>query len=168
MHLTKSILVFVAVSTLGLPSFAETIETYDWGTINGGFGASVQYTEYSDESKSFDALVGHSASGYQRIYFANYYDEDRNICSSTTSYPTTATIIFDDQAVKMSRWCKKFDDVDQYYYQYTPETDRGDSYVINLFKRATLPIKIHIDGETLYFPVMGFTKAWNNAGGDAI
>lgn len=168
MHFYKAVCSFLAFSLFALPSFAETIETYDWGTINGGFGASVEYVKYPDESKSFDALIGHSTSGHQRIYFTSYYNEDGNVCSSTTTYPTTATIIFNDQAVKMSRWCKQFADVDQYYYQYTPETDRGDSYVINLFKRATLPIKIHIDGETFYFPVMGFTKAWNSAGGNAI
>ncbi len=168
MRLIKAVFAFVSIGLFAAPSFAETINKYDWGTINGGFGAGVKYVKFSDKTKRLDAVINHSTSGHQRIYFSNYYNDEKNICSSTTSYPTTATIIFDDQAVKMSRWCKKFNDVDQYYYQYTPETDRGDSYVINLFKRATLPIKIHIDGETLYFPVMGFTKAWNNAGGDAI
>lgn len=168
MRLFKFACSFLFFSLISLPSFAETSYTYDWGSLRGGLGAGVEYGEYSDEAKSLDASIGHSKSGHQRIYFSNYYSEKKNICSYTSSYPTTSTIIFNGQAVKMSRWCKKFADVDQYYYEYTPETYMGDSYVINLFKKATTPIRIQMNGETFHFPVLGFTKAWNSAGGDAI
>ena len=156
---------FLFFSLISLPSFAETSYTYDWGSLRGGLGAGV---EYSYGSEAFTAAVGHSKLGEQRLYFSKYYTDDTNVCSYTTTYPTTTTIVFNGQAVKMSRWCKKFADANQYYYEYTPETDRGDSYVINLFKRATLPIKIQIDGDAFYFPVMGFSKVWNSAGGNAI
>lgn len=131
--------------------------------------ASVLYvSDYSDETRVFEAKVGHSKLGHQGIYFSDYYAEDTNVCKYRTTTPDTITMIFNGQAVKMLRWCQKFRNSEQYYFSLTPETDRGESYVINLFKIATSPIKIQYNNEILYFPVTGFTKAWNSAGGNAI
>ena len=131
--------------------------------------ASVLYvSDYSDETRVFEAKVGHSKLGHQGVYFSDYYAEDTNVCKYRTTTPDSITMIFNGQAVKMLRWCYKFQDAEQYYLSLTPETDRGESYVINLFKVATSPIEIQYNNETLYFPVTGFTKAWNSAGGDAI
>lgn len=125
-------------------------------------------TDYSDDYRILEAEVSHSKSGYQRLYFNDFYYETLNTCTYITSTPDSKTIVFNGQAVKMLRWCEKFADVDKYYYALTPETERGDSYIVNLFKIATSPIEIKYNNETLYFPVTGFTKTWNSAGGNAI
>ena len=142
--------------------------TVPWTKNNDGSAGVAYSKEYSEEIKIFEAIINHSKSGNQRLYFNDLYIEDINSCKYKTSTPDSTTIVFNGQAVKMLRWCKKFANADKYYYELTPETDRGESYVINIFKVATSPIEIQYDNETLYFPVIGFTKAWNSAGGNAI
>ena len=120
-------------------------------------------------NKFFDAQVSHSLVGHQRLYFQDYYyNTNKNICKYESSIPSSTTMIFNGQAVKMARWCRKFTVTGQYYYSFTPETDRGYFYVVNLFKTSTSPVKIQFNDDTFYFPVRGFTKAWNSAGGNAI
>ena len=167
MRLTKSICAFITASLISTFSFAATeVYSSSWG--NNTEGASVVYTpDYSDSALLIIGEVTHSSVGEQRVYFALAHLDDSKICTYENEYADDETFIFSGQAVKMLRWCRKSSD-GQYYYQYTPETNRGHSYVINLFKKATTPITIKVDGETVYFPVMGFTKVWNSAGGNAI
>lgn len=152
-----------------MPAIATGFQIpFSWSEYDNGT-ASVLYTsDYSDESRYFKSEISHSTSGYQGIYFRDIYIGSFSACNSRTTASDTTTVVFNGQAVKMLRWCKKFKDADQYYLELTPATERGDSYIINLFKIATLPIKIQYDNEILYFPVIGFTKAWNSAGGNAI
>ena len=141
---------------------------FTWAERDNGSAAIIYTSDYDDNSKYFESEIGHSKSGYQAIYFRSYYTGSMNTCKYANSLPSNTTVVFNGQAVKMLRWCKKFNDADQYYLELTPATERGDSYIINIFKVATSPVKIIYDNEILYFPVMGFTKAWNSAGGNAI
>lgn len=151
-------------SFLVMPSHADTGKLHlKWGVPSDN-SAAIQ-----SDFEIFASSISHSQTGNQRIYFSHFYtNSDKNICSYENRYPDISTMVFAGQAVKMLRWCKKASDENQYYYNYTPETDRGHSYVVNLFKVATSPIEIQHNNETLYFPVIGFTKAWNSAGGNAI
>ena len=170
MSIIKLITPFILGLTVSLSTNATTIDlTIPWGGISGGYGASVSYTpNLGGEKKYFAASVNHSASGEQRIYFIDAYSVSSQNCSYESRIPESTTIIINNQAVKMSRWCKKFADTKQYYYEYTPATVHGHNYVINLFKAAVSPVKIQLNNETLYFPVIGFTRIWNSAGGNAI
>ena len=163
MKLIKLLAPLFVFSFLVMPSQASTGKLHlKWGVPSDN-SAAIQ-----SDSEIFISEVSHSKTGNQRIYFSHVYtDDDKNICSYENRYPDNSTMVFANQAVKMLRWCKKTDE-NKYYYSYTPETDRGHSYVVNLFKVATSPIEIKYNNETLYFPVIGFTKAWNNAGGNAI
>lgn len=141
---------------------------FSWAERENGSAAVIYTSDYDNDPKYFESEIGHSRSGQQGIYFRNYYVEDMNTCSYESSLPKNTTMIFSGQAVKMLSWCKKFSDTDRYYLELTPATERGDHYVINLFKVAILPIEIMYDDDTISFPVTGFTKAWNSAGGNAI
>ncbi|MDX2375005.1 hypothetical protein NJD71_12850 [Psychrobacter sp. PP-21] len=169
MKIIKLMTPLLVSSFLIAPSFATGFQMpFTWGDY-GDRSASVMYMSGSSEdSKILIANITHSASGHQGLYFSDHYVDTSDVCSFKTTVPSRYTMVFNGQAVKMLRWCKKFTDVDQYYFELTPATERGDNYVIRLFKKATLPIKIQYDNETLNFPVIGFTKAWNSAGGDAI
>ena len=123
---------------------------------------------YDEDNKMFEMSISHSSAGEQRIYFASYYHIDKNVCSYPSVTPQESTMIFNGQAVKMLRWCKKDSNIQKYYYSYTPETLKGHAYVLNLFRTATTPVQIQFDSDILPLPVIGFTKAWNTAGGDAI
>lgn len=170
MKAIKYITTLATALTLSLSSYATTISiTLPWGAGSGGLGSGVKYTsDYDSNFKVFNASIDHSKAGEQRLYFNNFYWDDYNICSSETSYPTSITLVFNGQAVKMSRWCKKFTDANKYYYSYTPETERGHNYVVNLFKTSLSPVTIKIDNDMLSLPAIGFSRIWNNAGGNAI
>lgn len=170
MKTIKYIVTLATSLTISLSSYATTIvNTIPWGTTSGGFGTAVSYSsDYDSDLKYFEALISHSQGGKQRLYFANAYLDDDSMCSYETGYPTSTTVVFNGQAVKMSRWCLKFNGTNKYYYSYTPETERGHSYVVNLFKTSVSPVRIKLDTESLYLPAIGFSKIWNNAGGNAI
>jgi hypothetical protein len=152
-----------------MPSHATQIEdTLSWAHLDDG-SAIVKYSsDYGEEIKSFEAEISHSSSGEQRLYFYDLSSLGDSLCTYESSVPKSTTMTFNGQAVKMLRWCRKYTDSRNYYLSYTPETDRGHTYVVNLFKTALLPIKIQYNNETLRFPVTGFTKAWNSGGGNAI
>lgn len=168
----KSIKLFTSLflfSFLVAPSNATGFQApFSWSENDTGSASVLYISDYSEETKVFEARITHSKTGHQGVYFSDYYAEDTNVCKYRTTIPDTITMIFNGQAVKMLRWCQKFQNSEQHYFSLTPETARGESYVINLFKIATLPIKIQYNNETLYFPVTGFTKSWNSAGGNAI
>ena len=151
-----------------MQSHATTANYTEQWTAASGKAGIYYSSDYDDMPKYFMAHIAHAKSGEQRLYFLDQYIQDKNICKYESIIPEDITMIFNNQAVKMSRWCKKFGDSGTTYYSYTPQTDRGNTYVINLFKTALLPIKIQLNNEIFIFPVTGFTKAWNSGGGNAI
>jgi hypothetical protein len=154
---------------LVIPSHATEIEDFmSWAQLGDG-SAWIRYSSnYNDTSKILEAEITHSTSGQQRLYFSDLSSAAKSVCKYESKLPGSSTMTFNGQAVKMLRWCKKYTDSSSYYLSLTPETDRGNNYVINLFKVATSPVEIQYNNEKLYFPVIGFTKAWNSAGGNAI
>ena len=169
LKITKILISLFLGSLISTQSYATEIEDFmSWVQLGNG-AAWIKYTSnYGDETKILASEISHSKSGGQRLYFSEYYAADINSCKYKTTVPDSTTMIFDGQAVKMSRWCSKFRDSNSYYFSLTPETERGHNYVVNLFKIATSPIEIQLNNEKTYFPVIGFTKAWNSAGGNAI
>ena len=169
LKITKLLISLFLGSMISTQSYATEIEDFmSWAQLGDGT-AWIKYTsDYSDDAKFFEAQISHSSVGNQRLYFSDLSSYGDSICSYESTVPKNSTIIFNGQAVKMLRWCKKYSNSSNYYLSYTPETARGHSYVVNLFKVATTPIEIQFNNERTYFPVIGFTKAWNSAGGNAI
>ncbi|SJM71789.1 hypothetical protein [Psychrobacter piechaudii] len=170
MKVIKYIFALVISLSFSLNSYATTtLITLPWGEASGGFGTSIMYnSDYDSNLKIFDAVVAHSKAGEQRLYFSSAYLGDNNVCSYETSYPTSTTLVFNGQAVKMSSWCRKFGDANKYFYSYTPETERGHRYVVNLFRTSVSPVSVKLDNDLLSLPAIGFTRIWNSAGGNAI
>lgn len=169
MNFIKLLVPLLVGNFLAMPSYATGFQMpFSWGDYDDGSASVIYTSDYSEDSRHFKLQVTHSISGNQIIYFSDYYTENIDTCKYATATPDSTTMVFNGQAVKMLRWCKRFSDTGDLYFGLTPETVRGDNYVISLFKAATSPIEIKYNGETLYFPVMGFTKAWNSAGGNAI
>ena len=146
---------------------AYSFSIIDWGTIYTPDSSSVSYSrDYDKEVRSVEAVVSHSDDGQQRFYI-NLRMINGNICENHSSN-ILDIVNFNGQAVRMTGYCNTYDGPNKTYYSYTPYTDNGHNYVINLFKKSTLPVKVTVDGDTIDIPVMGFTKVWNNFGGDAI
>lgn len=169
LKITKLLTPLLIYSFLVLPSYATEIKlTRSWAQLYDGSAGLTYSNDYSDIIKVLQAEISHSQSGKQRLYFTDSIYEGSSSCKYESIVSSTTTMIFNGQAVKMSSWCKKYSDTSNYYYSLTPTTEQGHNYIVNLFKIATSPIKIQYNNETLYFPVTGFTKAWNSAGGNAI
>lgn len=144
--------------------------TLDWGNaveINSAFISYRKDYEPDSTRRIITLSVSHSKNGAQRFYISSYNTDSNDRCN-TYSRPDTSTMNFNGQAVKMDRFCIKFADSNNTYYSYTPATDKGHLFVINLFKTSTARIELTFDGDALYVPVQGFTKIWNSAGGNAI
>ena len=169
MKIIKLLAPLLISGLFAMPSHATQIEdSLSWADLDNGSAAIKYSSDYEDETKYFEAEITHSTSGEQRLYFRDHSSLGDYICSYENSIPESTAMTFNNQAVKMLRWCIKYTDSQSYYLSYTPDTDRGHTYVVNLFKTALLPIKIQYNNETLRFPVTGFTKAWNSGGGNAI
>lgn len=175
------LLIILTTLFYAIPSYAvDVIDTYSWDSSKD---SGVNYRGYNKDSiKSFYASINHSKDGEQRLYF---YDIDsdvfvtpdylksspnmRYLMSATTKSSTdTVTMIFNGQAVKMNKFTEVYYTTQKYYYYFTPETDKGHNYLINIFKKSQSPIKVEYLGEKFLIPSKGFTKKWNNKGGDAI
>ena len=166
----KNLLVPLLISGLFVvPSHAtQQQDALSWSHSDDG-SAIVKYSsDDEDEIKFFEVEISHSKSGEQRLYLFDYSYLGDNTCTDISSVPETITMTFDGQAIKMLQWCKEYSNSSNYYLSHTPETDIGHAYLVNLFKTAVLPIKLRYSGEVLQLPVIGFTKAWNSSGGDAI
>lgn len=169
LKITKLLISLFLGSMISTQSHSTQIERYvSWDDLKNGKALIEYKSDYDDEVKYFEAEINHSRTGNQRIYFTDHSSLGSSTCSYESTIPKNSTIIFNGQAVKMLQWCKKYNDTGNFYLSMTPETDRGHSYVVNLFKIAISPIEIQFNNEKTYFPVIGFTKAWNSAGGNAI
>lgn len=141
-----------------------------WGDLAEKKNAYVTYKRDYDPYgfyRSISLSVEHSINGEQRFYITPYVTDSNARCNLYTVGTTTMT--FNDQAVKMNRFCNSYADAKNVtHYSYSPATERGHQFVVNLFKTSIVPVKLTFDGDTLYVPVEGFTKVWNSAGGNAI
>ncbi len=155
---------------------ANITDTYSW---DSGEGSGVYYRENNKASlQNFYAQVNHSKNGKQRLYFYSLdldvfvVPEDikiREMMNHLDSISNRATImVFNGQAIKMNIFTETYYKTQKNYYYYTPETEQGHNYVVNLFKKSTSPVKIEFRDKTFYIPSQGFTKTWNSNGGNAI
>ncbi len=169
MEFTKSFALLFSFSLLTMSSYAtETQTPLPWLESDDG-SAFVEYkSDNNAENKFLEANISHSESGEQKLYFRDLSSLGNRLCQQENTVPDITTMVFNGQAVKMSRWCKQYSYSSNYYLDLTPETVVGHQYIIDLFKKSLIPIDIQFNNEYISFPVIGFTKAWENAGGDAI
>lgn len=169
MNITKLVISALITGSSVATSYAATSEILSsWSESDDG-SAFVEYdNDDNTESKFLEASIGHSEEGIQKIYFRDLSSAGNRLCKQESIDPDVTTMVFEGQAVRMSRWCKQYSYSSNYYLDLTPETEVGHQYVVDLFKKSLTPINIQFNSEYISFPVTGFTKVWENAGGDAI
>ncbi|GAM59089.1 hypothetical protein JCM19231_550 [Vibrio ishigakensis] len=65
--------------------------------------------------------------------------------------------------------CNEFQDSSGEYTSAGALTDAGQQFIVNEFKRKNVVhVKFGPNGGAVNFSAKGFTKAWNNGGGDAL
>ncbi|MCE7579462.1 hypothetical protein LZS94_18255 [Aliivibrio fischeri] len=155
---------------LAFPSLANeewSTMSYFWGQDNQ-LEASVWLKNKNDPSSEqvISSFIAHSTNGTQNIYFMARFVNDYNMCNVNDTNDGIFKI--DNQAVKAYVWCKKFSDSSKYYLQMTAETNKGQQYIVDRFKKATKYVRFEFNGISVNIPAKGFTHIWNNAGGNAI
>ena len=164
-------MLLLVANMFAIPSYATTIEnSADW--VDDRPAAGVLYTsDYDDayKTKSFEASIAHSKNGEQRVYFNIDYDINDDSDEFVFGRDVAdKTIVFNGQAVSLYGQTKRYSNVGRLYYSYTPKTNKGHEYILDILKKSTTPIKVEFENETIYLPVKGFTKRWNTGGGNAI
>lgn len=120
--------------------------------------------------QGFSALVSYDKNGIQRIYFKHRELRDGQFVTNCHLGESFDSQIwkFTDQNVKMTTYCDETEGTK--YLTATPETDAGAAFVIKAFKNSAGSVKIVPKSFQQGFEMSakGFTKVWNNGGGDAI
>lgn len=190
MNIRFFLLIILTSLCYSMPSYAvDVISKSSW---DSGEGAGISYKHSNGTTNMFLGEISHSKDGEQRLYFYSINSDvyvipeyiksmsDKHLMDmqirefqrkERTKYnsTTTTTMVFNGQAVKMTSFLETYDKSQKIYFYYTPETEQGHAYLINLFKKSKSPIKIvRSNGETLFFPSDGFTKVWNSNGGNAL
>ncbi|PMO44774.1 hypothetical protein BCT10_13940 [Vibrio splendidus] len=124
--------------------------------------SSINYDDY----RAITLLVDHSKGGKQNFYIEHSV-KNGSTCKAYSSR-STSVIKINGQAVKFLTFCNQFSDNNNWYQSMTPETTRGKNFVVNTFKNAPNTVSIEATDYTFNATAVGFTKAWNNAGGNAL
>lgn len=104
----------------------------------------------------FSAEIAASKNGKQKIYI-----QLDSICSDSKKDIGTITIKTNEQNVKYSRFCNGT------HIYITPLSKAGENFLVNEFKKSNY-VKFVFSDITLLFDASGFTKKWNDFGGDAL
>jgi hypothetical protein len=118
--------------------------------------------------KYISAIVSFSAAGNRNLYFQVEYENLKCEITKGSKTPATRIWYFNNQAVKMNAWCRKFTNSEGHYLSLTPKSSKGFNFVLSAFRKA--PSTVAIKTNTLYFKMSakGFTKVWNSLSSEAL
>lgn len=126
------------------------------------------YTE-SAVTTHIQAVIAYGKGGNKYLYFRlSDYDmaqdqtSDKDYCNPT-GFDDRGVITVNGQAIKILRWCKKYNDSSNHYLELTALTDQGSAYIINQFSRASKSVELDIDGKKITISAEGFTAAWGKS-----
>ena len=132
--------------------------------------------KYDDSSQAtgigVETRISHAKEGVQRLYFNLQTLEESSFCDKdkTTNEVNVENRIvkIDAKAIKMVDWCKPFGNKGGYLMQFTPLSDQAINYVLNRFKKSPKHVQFEFRHYSLPISALGFTKAWNESGGNAL
>ncbi len=132
----------------------DTLETINFNDTEGKFSRFLlKNNQNPDSNLSIKAHIGSGTSGEQRIYLLT------NKACYNSEKVENKTIKTNDKNVIYNVYCHN----GQQYF--TPKSTAGLNYVINEFKRKKY---VFFSVFIAYIDATGFTKAWNNYGGNAL
>ncbi|WP_274882453.1 hypothetical protein [Vibrio harveyi] len=97
-------------------------------------------------------------------------DKDRD---GSISFSRSTIWKINHKNIRMTEWCARMPKLTSgrgyWILIATPKTDKGESFVINAFKKGKshIPLKLS-NGMSVNSSAIGFTKEWNNFGGNAL
>jgi len=104
----------------------------------------------------FSAKIANSKEGLQKIYITL-----STICTDKEIIYDSMTIKTNGQNVRFSKFCNGKN------FYITPLSRAGDNFLVNEFKKKD-NVLFEFDDLNIIFDATGFTKAWDEAGGDAL
>jgi len=169
------VLSIALLTTTNIDASENTTNQYGWRD-NSALTASVT----DNLNWLYVASVDTADDGMQRMYFSVYGKNlDNNTwvhsCStegmtklSDNRYLTENSWKIGKRNVRMNVFCE-YSSKDNHWYEYaTPTTYLGREYVTNTFKKAKYQVFVKSTDYAQHFSAKGFTKAWNNFGGNAL
>ncbi|WP_105264922.1 hypothetical protein [Pseudoalteromonas sp. T1lg76] len=104
----------------------------------------------------FEARISANMDGEQKIYITLDLP-----CSDQEEILDPSTIKTNGQNVRYYRFCNGS------HVYMTPISKAGDNFLVDEFKKKDF-VKFEFSDITVLFDAAGFTKQWNNFGGDAL
>ena len=162
---------FIFTLLLQLPVIALCqSRTASWGEISRYDALVVTNDEeHSAVSWFLMASIGHSVNGEKRIYIAlQKYISGNPVSFCEDKEPIYAKI--NEQTIRFNSYCRDYEKDGKTYKEtyMTPLSNRGDEYLYNSFRKSRDHVTFELGG--IYTPIssVGFSKAWEDFGGDAL
>lgn len=169
------ILLPIIALLLTLPINASEPLLSKWDETNWKDG--VAYSSHTESITGIDleiwgveSKINHSKDNQQRLYFTPFLI--RNGAPVATCNAKKIDDVenfvwkFGKQNIAMLRHCNLNSGV--YVYSYTPASNQGANYIVSLLKQAKSSISVSDSDFTITLKSVGFTKSWNNFGGNAL
>ena len=162
---------FIFTLLLQLPVIALCqSRTASWGEISR-YNAFVLTNdeEHSAVSWFLMASIGHSVNGKKRIYiFLRKYISEKPVSFCEDKEPIIAKI--NNQPIRFNVFCMDYEENGEKHKEMylTPLSINGDEYLYNSFRKSRDHVVFELWG--IYTPIssVGFSKAWESFGGDAL
>jgi len=110
----------------------------------------------SDDWEIFQATLSTDTTGKRRVYI-----HSTNPCKNEDEDGKTVTLKTNEQNVRYVRYC------DGNFYYFSPISTAGLNFLVSEFKKKEA-VKVEFSDIHIIFIATGFTKSWNNFGGDAL
>lgn len=139
----------------------------DWGVIDKfGTGTIILDAEGRPNKRGFLTKIDFTASGKKRVFFTTV-DLGSDACR-VDSFKDQFLITVNGQVIKAFGWCKKAPTDTYHHVQFTAATDEGGKFIIDAFLNSPKEVAVSYFGENFGVSSVGFSKAWNSVGGDAL
>lgn len=161
--------IFTLLLQLPVVAFAQQ-ESSPWGKF-------AQYDAYSITSDNqypavswlLVASIGHAVNGNKRIYiFLRKYISEKPVTFCENKEPVIAKI--NNQPIRFNVFCMDYEENGEKHKEMylTPLSINGDEYLYNSFRKSRDHVMFELWG--IYTPIssVGFSKAWEDFGGDAL
>lgn len=155
---------FVAALFFPLIGIAED-SVMPWDTSNR---MAFTLTKNNTDTTLLEAVVAYGSGGDKNIYFQlSYYDlvQDKTAAKdycNPAEFNDRGIASVNGQAVKVIRWCKKFQNANEHYLQITALTDQGSNFIVNQLSKAPSQVELEVDGNKFKISAIGFSSVWNS------
>ncbi|PSW14389.1 hypothetical protein C9J01_08095 [Photobacterium rosenbergii] len=115
--------------------------------------------------KVVGAEISHSKQGTQRLYLSFIEIANDNSCDPQNT-PDNVVVRVNGQPINMHQACELADGMA--LIQTTALSDKGVEFMMNAFSNSPDTVQVEYRSFKADVSAVGFTKSWNQSGGDAL